>query len=139
MIFKLYNSDFGIKINGVNYDFDHVNGLQVETAKRKKLTRGGNASNKLGLTFTEGVSEPDVVTVTIMGMSPELKGVLDSAYDNSTRLEVYAIDRTDGSSKIGRNSILSTKPQQLNLDDSQESMNVALIFETFDLEENHKS
>lgn len=139
MIFKIYDSDFGIKYNGVNYDFDHVLDLQIEDPEVTRLVRGANASNKTGLVYKEGIREPKRWTVTIMGMSAGLKAVLDQAYENKDRLDVYCISRLDGSSKMGKNAILSSQPQQLTIDESPESMNVALIFETFDSSEVHKS
>jgi len=139
MIFKIYDSDFGFKYNGVNYDFTHVVDLQIEDQEMTRLVRGSNASNKLGLVYREGTKEPKRWTVTIMGMSPELKAVLDSVFEARERLDVYCISRIDGSSKIAKNAILSQLPQQLSLDESPESMNVALTFESFDTNEVHKS
>lgn len=139
MIFKIYNSDFGFKLNGVNYDFTHVENLQIEDPENTKLVRGSNAGNKLGLVYKEGIKEPKKVTVTILGMSADLKGVLDDVFNNKDRVDVYCIDRTDGSSKMAKNSILSNQPQQLSVADGAESMNVALVFESFDLVEVHKS
>ena len=49
MTFKIYDSDFGIKYNGVNYDFDHVNELTIEDPEFSRLTRGANAGNKTGV------------------------------------------------------------------------------------------
>lgn len=135
----MYDCDFGIKYNGVNYDFEHVQDLQIEDPERTRLTRGANAGNKSGLIYKEGIKDPKVVTVTIMNMSIELKAVLDQAYNNKDRLDVYCINRNDGSSKIAKNAILSQQPQQLTIDESPESMNVALAFESFDLSEVHKS
>lgn len=135
----MYNSDFGLKINGTDYQFEHVEGLQIEDPEQNKIIRGSNASNKVGLTYKEGIREPKRMTVTIIGMTPELKSVLDGIYDSQGRCEAYCIDRLDGSSKIARNSILAQRPQQLAIDDSAESMNVVLIFESFDLVEVHKS
>lgn len=139
MIFKMYDCDFGIKYNGVNYDFEHVQDLQIEDPENTRLVRGANAGNKLGLVYKEGIKDPKRVTVTIMNMSAELKAVLDQAYDNKDRLDVYCINRLDGSSKIAKNAVLSQQPQQLTVDESPESMNVALAFESFDLSEVHKS
>ena len=138
MIFKIYDCDFGIKYNGVNYDFDHVSELQIEDPESTKLVRGANASNKTGLVYKEGIKDPKKWTVTIMGMSIALKAVLDAAYDAKDRLDVYCINRENGSSKIGKNAILSMQPQQLQLSDSPDSMNVNLVFETFDSSEVHK-
>jgi hypothetical protein len=139
MIFKMYDCDFGIKYNGVNYDFTHVLNLQIEDPETTKLIRGSNAGNKLGIVYKEGIKDPKKVTVTIMGMAADLKAVLDQAYSNKDRLDVYCANRLDGSIKIARNAILSTQPQQLQVDENADSMNVALIFESFDLSEDHQS
>lgn len=139
MIFKAYDCDFGIKIAGVSYEFTHVQSLVIEDPEATKLIRGANAGNKTGLAYKEGVKEPKRITVTILDMPLALKEVLDAAYADTTRMDVYAISRSDGSSKMAREAILSQMPQQLQLDESPESMNVALAFESFDLSEVHKS
>lgn len=139
MIFKIYNCDFGVKINQVDYEFEHVAELQIEDPERNRLTRGSNAKNKVGLTYKDGLKDPKRWTIPILNMSAALKGVLDAAYDNQTRLDCYCVDRTDGSMKIAKNAVLSNKPQQLTLDETAESMNVSLEFETFESNEVHKS
>ncbi len=139
MIFKIYDSDFGIKIDGVSYQFTHVHNLTIEDPENTKLIRGANAGNKVGLAYKEGIKDPKRITVTIIEMSVELKAVLDAAYADQTRMDVYCISRSDGSSKMAKNSVLAQQPQQLSIDDSPDSMNVALAFESFDLSEVHKS
>lgn len=139
MIFKLYECDIGIKVNGVNYDFTHVAEVQVEDPERNRLTRGSNAKDKFGLPYKDGLKDPKRFTVPILNMSAELKALFDSVYDDQTRVDFYVISRKDGSSKMGRNCILSNRPQQLQLDETAESMNVSLEFETFDSIETHKS
>lgn len=139
MIFKIYNCDFGIKVNGTSYDFEHVAELQIEDPERNRLTRGSNAKNRVGLAYKDGLKDPKRWTIPILNMSQALKAALDSAYTNQTRVDVYCIDRTDGSSKMLKQAILSNKPQQLTLDETAESMNVSLEFEGFDSTEDHKS
>lgn len=139
MTFKIYNCDFGIKYNNVSYDFNHVSEVQIEDPERNRLTRGSNAKNKTGLVYKDGLKDPKRWTVPILEMSAALKAVLDTIYETQARIEVYCIDRTDGSSKMAKNAILSNKPQQLTIDESAESMNVSLEFETFDSSEVHKS
>lgn len=139
MIFKIYDCDFGIKYNGVNYDFENVDNMQIENPENTKLIRGANGTNLIGLPYKEGLKEGKKVTVTIKGMSAALKAVLDTAYANKDRMDVFCISRSDGSSKIGKNAILANQPVQLTIDENPDSMNVALIFETFDLSEVHKS
>lgn len=139
MIFRIYDCDFGVKINGVSYDFEHVAELKIEDPEKNKLTRGSNAGNRIGLAYKEGMKEPKTWTIPILNMSAELKNVLDQAFENQDRCDVYCISRADGSSKMAKNAILSNRPQQLSIDDSAESMNVELMFETFDSSESHKS
>lgn len=138
MTFKIYDCEFGFKLAGVDYSFDHVDSLEIEDPERNRLTRGSNASNKIGITYKDGLKEPKRWTIPILAMSAALKGVLDSAFDAQTRMDVYCI-ASDGSGKWAKNAILSNRPQQLTLNDSAESMNVSLEFETFESVENHKS
>lgn len=139
MVFKIYNCDFGVKVNGVSYDFEHVAQVTIEDPERNRLTRGNNAKNKSGISYKDGLKDPKRWTVPILQMSADLKAVLDGCFDNQTRLDLYCIDRTDGSSKWLKNSILSNKAQQLSMDDTAESMQVSLEFEGFESEEIHKS
>lgn len=139
MIFKMYDCDFGIVLNGVTYNFEHVDNFTIEDPENTRLIRGSNAANKVGLVYKEGIKEPKTVTVTLVGVSAELHGVLVTAYNDKSRMDVFSVNRLDGSSKIGKNSVLTQYPQQMTLDDSAESMNVALVFNTFDMTEAHKS
>ncbi len=138
-IFKIYNCDFGITLNGVNYNFTHVDKLTIEDPEKTRLTRGANAGNKTGLVFHEGTKEAKTITVTILGMAADIFGLLKSAHDEDTRMDVFCVSREDGSSKIAKNAVLCQEPKQLSLDDSAESMNVDLIFESFDMSEIHKA
>lgn len=138
-VFKLIDCDFGVTIKGVSYDFVHVQGLTLEDNEKVRLIRGGNAGNKTGISYAEGVREAKVLTVTVIGMDTPIYTLLRDAFKNRERVECYTISRTDGSSKIAKNSVLSQMPQQLTIDETAESMNVALIFETFDIEEKHKT
>lgn len=139
MIFKIYNCDFGIKVDGTSYDFEHVAQVSIEDPERNRLTRGNNAKNMTGLSYKDGLKDPKRWTVPILNMSAALKAVLDDCFKNQKRLDVYCIDRGDGSSKWAKNAVLSNAPQQLTLDDTAESMQVSLEFETFDSSEVHKS
>lgn len=138
-VFKIYNCDFGVTLNGVNYNFEHVDKLTIEDPTKTRLTRGANASNKTGLIFHEGTKEAKTITVTILGMAADIFELLKAAHDEDTRMDVFAVSRADGSSKIAKNAVLCQEPKQLTIDDSAESMNVDLVFESFDMSEVHKS
>lgn len=137
-IFKIYNCDFGVKIGGVPYDFTDVAELTIDDPEKNRLTRGGNAKNKIGIAYKEGVKEPKTWTLPILNMPAALKEVLDDAFEKQTRLDVYCIDRTNGASKMAKQAILCNRPQQLALNDTPDSMNVSLEFQTFDSSETHK-
>lgn len=133
--FKIYNCEFGFKLNGVNYSFPDVDELQIEDPERNRLTRGSNASNKEGLVYRDGVKEPKRWTIPILNMSVALKEALDSVFNGALRIDVYCIDKTNGSAKWLRSAILCNAPQQLALDATPESMNVSLEFESYRSEE----
>lgn len=138
-IFKIYDCDFGVKVDGTAYEFEHVAQLTIEDPERNRLTRGNNAKNLTGIAYKDGLRDPKRWTIPILNMGADLKELLDNCFKNQKRLEVYAISRSDGSSKMAKNAILANLPQQLTLDDTAESMQVSLEFETFDSSEVHKS
>lgn len=139
MIFTIDNCDFGISINDVKYDFEHVDSIQIDDPERNNVTRGSNAKNLVGLSYREGLKEPKRWTIPILNMSAALKLVLDGAFKDKTRLTVYCVDRRDGSNKMLKNAVLANRPQQLTVDETPESMQVSLEFVGFDSGEVHKS
>ncbi len=139
MIFKLYDCNFGVTIDGVNYEFTHVENLQIEDPEKTKLIRGGNAGNTTGIVYKEGIKEPKTVTLTVIGMPVEVHELLKAKHAEKARMDCFCVSRVDGSGKIAKNAILTQAPKQLNIDDSAESMNTALMFESFDIDEKHKS
>jgi hypothetical protein len=139
MNFKMYDCVFVLTVNGVNYQFVHVNSVGVEPSERKRLSRGANAGNKTGFVYREGVREADVVTVTLPDVSAALYNVLVEAYNDEERVDFSAVSQRDGSSKAAKDAIISQKPQQLTMDESPESADVALILESFDVDEVRKS
>lgn len=136
---KLYDCDGGVTIEGVNYDFPHIDSVVVEDPERVRLTRGANAGNKVGLSFTEGVKEPKTVTFVVLGIGLELFNLLKQVHKDKTRVDAYCVQRSDGSGKFTKQAVLSQAPQQLTLDETPESMNISLVFESFDVEDVRKS
>jgi len=137
-IFKLYDCDVGVDINGVHYDFPHVDSIAIDDPLRVRLTRGVNATNDEGIAFTEGTKEAKTITIPVMNLSKAVFDLLVQAFKNKTRMNGYCISRANGAQKYWKKAILSQEPQQLTVDDSAESMNVSLIFESFAVSEVHK-
>jgi hypothetical protein len=71
---KLYDCDVGITLRGVNYEFEHVDSVSIEDPERTRLIRGGNAKNKLGIAYTEGVKDAKTVTTSVIGRTFGLLG-----------------------------------------------------------------
>lgn len=138
-IFKIYDCDIGVTIAGVNYDMGHVDSVTIENPEKTRLIRGANAANKQGIVYKEGIKDASTITVVAIGITMELHELLTTVYNDRSRLDFYIVQRADGSSKIAKNAILSQIPQQLQIEESAESMNTALIFESYDMEEVHKS
>ena len=57
-MFRIYDCDFGVKVDGVNYDFEHVSELSIDDPERNQLTRGSNAKTKIGLSYKDGLKDP---------------------------------------------------------------------------------
>lgn len=138
-MFRLYDCDVSLTIRGQTYTFDHVDSLAIEDNERTKLIRGSNAGNDLGLVYREGLKEPKVVTVTVIDIPMDLHNLLKDVYKTRERIDCNCISRVDGSAKIAKNGVLSQAPRQLTLDDSPESLNVALVIESFNIDEVLKS
>lgn len=141
MIFKMLDCDFGFSHDGgsgvVNYEFTEVENLQLEDPERTRLIRGSNGGNKTGLIYKEGIKEAKRLTLTVIGMTKAVHDLLKEIYKDKDRVDCYCVDRVSGSTKIAKNAVLCSEPQQLSLDETAESMNTALIFESFDVSEVH--
>lgn len=138
-IFKMYECDFSFTLNDTVYTFSEVENFTIEDPERTRLIRGGNAGNKTGLIYKEGLKEAKTVTVTVIGLPAAVHNLLKRVYSERLRVDVAAVSRADGSSKIAKQAVLSQSPKQLTMDDSAESMNTTLMFESYDVEEVHKS
>lgn len=137
--FKIYNCDVGFKYKGTDYQFTDVNSVAFENPTRNRLTRGSNGKNETGLSYTEGIREPKRATIAGMNIPIAMYNVFGDIFRKKERIDFYAIDRTDGSSKWLKEAILSNEPEQLNLDDTPESLEVSIELESFQSIEIHKS
>ena len=137
-IFKIYDCEFGVKANSINYTFEHVDGLTIEDPESVRLIRGSNAANKVGLAYTEGTKDAKKIAVTLVGISTAMYDLLASLHADKTRVECYCIDKKTGSSKIAKDAIITQRPQQLSIVEGADSLNIMVNFESFNLEESHK-
>lgn len=139
MVFKLYECDLSFTYKAVTYKFTHVDSMQIEDPERTRLVRGANAGDNTGLSYKEGLKDAKTITVNVLDIPMDMHNLLNTIYDAGDRVDVNCISRKDGSAKLAKNSVLSQRPKQLTLDDSAESLNVALAFESYDVTEVKKS
>lgn len=138
MIYRMYDVEIGMKIDGVTYSYTDVVSLTVEDPLFNRLTRGANGKNREGIPYQEGVREPKRWTVIIQNMTQAVKNLLEERFQSVGRVDVFAI-ASDGSAKMLKTAILCQAPRQTTLDDTPDSMNVTLIFEGYEDTEDHKS
>lgn len=137
-MFKMYECDIGFKVEGITYQFTNVSVVTFEDNERNRLTRGANATDEVGIAYKDGIKEAKRILPSILEMTAELKALFDRLFDDQTRFEFFCVSRKTGSSKMGKNCILSNRPQQLTLDETAESLEVAIEIETFKIEEKIK-
>ena len=135
---QLWHSENGVIINNVKYDFEDVDSVTVTKNGRKHKTRGANSKNKVGFVYMENSKQADEIAINTVGLSGAMLTILQNAYEDETPMTVYCIDSATGKSYIGNNCILQEFPCQQDIVEGEETYNVTLTFETFNLKPNLK-
>lgn len=138
--FVITNADVGFTINSINYTFEHVDSVAIDDPELMHLVRGANSVSDSGLMYTEGNSSPKTLTFTLKGLGKEYMALLSGLWDSQrtegdafSRFDMWVIDRKDGSNKIAKKCILQKKPQQLNIGEGADNLNIEVIVETYSL------
>lgn len=135
---QLWHSENGVIINNVKYDFEDVDSVTVTKNGRKHKTRGANSKNKVGFVYMENSKQADEIAINTVGLSGAMLTILQNAYEDETPMTVYCIDSATGESYIGNDCILQELPRQQDIVEGEETYNVTLTFETFNLKPNLK-
>lgn len=135
---QLWHSENGVIINNVKYDFDDVDSVTVTKSGRKHKTRGANSKNKVGFVYMENSKQADEIAINTVGLSGAMLTILQKAYEDETPMTVYCINSATGESYIGNDCILQEFPRQQDIVEGEETYNVTLTFETFNLKQNLK-
>ncbi|MDR0676306.1 MAG: hypothetical protein LBF97_04630 [Elusimicrobiota bacterium] len=136
--FAIYRCDFGFKRNGVDYRFPYVDSDTVDDPQLTHIIRGANSSDDTGIVYSEGNTQPKTRTVILKAIPISVFNMLVEIFRNKERIDYYAIDRVDGSSRISKNAIIQREPRQLANGEDADNINVELIFESFVIEEKMK-
>lgn len=135
---QLWHSENGVIINNVKYDFEDVDSVTVTKNGRKHKTRGANSKNKVGFVYMENSKQADEIAINTVGLSSAMLTILQNAYEDEIPMTVYCIDSATGKSYIGNDCILQEFPLQQDIVEGEETYNVTLTFETFNLKPNLK-
>lgn len=137
-MFKLYECDVGIKAEGITYQWKNISQVAFEDNERNRLTRGANATDEVGIAYKDGIKEAKRILPSILEMPSALHALFQRLFKDQVRFEFFCTSRKTGSSLFGKNCILSNRPMQLNLDETAESLEIAIEIETFKLDVNIK-
>nr|DAS78836.1 MAG TPA: hypothetical protein [Caudoviricetes sp.] len=128
-----WKSDSGFIYNGTTYYFDDIDSSVVSPQEAKHLTRGANSTNKVGLVYKEGSKTPWTITANVMNLSKEVMEILNKCYDEETRIDFFCVDSNTGENKMAYNSLVTKWVSQETISDGEDTYNVALALESFDV------
>src|SRR5574344_2327987 len=111
----LSRCNFGFVYNGTRYEFEDIDSDIVDNPHETGLTRGMNAKNKSGLEYESNLDQPIIRTQIVKNIPIEIINLLGDIYKKKGRLDIFCIDRIDGTSRISKNAVLKKKPTQLNV------------------------
>jgi hypothetical protein len=122
---------------GKQYSFVGFHTLTIENPQSTHIIRGSDGLSQEGVEYSEGMSAPIVVTcglITTQNFYPAFK----SFYEKKSRLNLNIVDRIDGRILAFKKSILQKLPSQTTIDESEESVKINFIFETFTMIADYK-
>ena len=122
---------------GKKYDFVGLHSVNIEDPRATHITRGADTLDKSGIEYGEGNSSPIVATCAVR-TTQNFFTLFKNFYLNKTRLNVYIVDRIDGRIKYFKDAILQKQPFQTVIDESEDSVTVSFIFESFTFDADYK-
>jgi hypothetical protein len=124
--------------SGRAYHFIGLHSFSIEDPRATHLTRGSDGLSKDGIEYSEGNSQPVVVTATVR-TTQNFYPVFTKLYQNKTRFNVSIADTNDGRTIDIQRAIIQKRPIQTLVDESEDSVNVDFVFESFNLDANYKT
>lgn len=131
---RIWRTDGGVTIDGVNYEFEHFDNVTFTISQMKHLTRGANSKNKTGISIIENSKQPDTAAVTILDISSDLIDRLNKAFENDERIALWFYDRSNLGKIQYNNAQIQQRVQQPTIAEGEESLTVTLTVESFDVD-----
>jgi len=133
--FQINQGDAGFSYSGVNYTFSDVDTITYTYNKKNHLARGASGTNKLGITYKEGLKTPDVAEAKILDCSVAIYNLLLTAFNNADRINFWFVDNKTGEGFTYKNAIVRDKPRQTSIGESEDTIGFTLAVESFDVTE----
>lgn len=134
-IFQINQGDAGFSYNGVNYTFSDVDTIDYTYSKKNHLTRGASGTNKLGITYKEGLKTPDAAETKVVDCSVAIYKLLLTIFNDSSRINFWFVDRTTGEGFTFKNAAIRDKPRQTSISENVDSISFMFAVESFDVTE----
>lgn len=134
-MFQVSLGDAGFSFNSVNYNFSDFDTIDYTYNKKNRLTRGANATNKEGIVYSEGLKVADIAQVKVVDCSIAIYNLLLSIYENKDRINFWFIDRKTGEGYTMKSSIITDKPRQTQISETEDSIGFMFNVESYDMVE----
>ncbi|MDR2708363.1 MAG: hypothetical protein LBC07_00100 [Elusimicrobiota bacterium] len=123
--------------DGKKYEFRGLHTFTIENPQMTHLTRGSDGLDRYGIEYSEGNSQPIVVTAVVR-TTQNFFPVFQGFYKDQTRINVTLIDRNDARVIRLEDALLQKLPMQASIEESEDSVNVEFVFESFKLNADYK-
>lgn len=134
-LFQISNGDAGFSYNGSNYTFADVDTVDYTYNRKNHITRGANGTNKVGISYKEGLKTPDTAEVKVVDCSVSIYNLLLQIFNNSSRLNFWFIDRATGEGFTFKNAVVRDKPRQTSIGEAEDTISFMFAVESFDITE----
>ncbi|MDR0485700.1 MAG: hypothetical protein LBH29_03120 [Elusimicrobiota bacterium] len=122
---------------GKKYDFIGLNSVAIEDPRATHITRGADGLDKSGIEYSEGNTQPIVFTAVVR-TTQNFYPLFQKFYTDKTRLNVSIVDTINARVVFVKEAIIQKLPVQTTIDETEDSVNVSFVFESFIFDADYK-
>ncbi|MDR3050019.1 MAG: hypothetical protein LBV16_09365 [Elusimicrobiota bacterium] len=132
-------TQFSVEVasSGKKYDFVGFHSASIEDPRAVHITRGSDGLDSEGIEYSEGNSSPVVVTCAVR-TTQNFYPLFKQFWKKKERLNIYISDTNDGRIVYAKAAIIQKQPFQNTIEESEDSVNVSFIFESFQFDADYK-
>jgi hypothetical protein len=138
-LLNITTSQFVVEVasSGKKYDFIGLHSFTIEDPRATHLTRGADGLSSSGIEYSEGNSQPVVVTATVR-TTQNFYPLFKKFYADKERINVYIVDLVDGRTMFIKQAIIQKLPIQSSIAEGEDSVNIDFVFESFVFDADYK-